>query len=226
MEAIALYYNRELVPEPPATWEELKQIARDLQEAGTVEQAYYLQQGDPYHSYPILSGHGGYIFGRDAQDNYDPTDVGLDTPGGLAYGAELESMIQEGLLRADVDYGAAEIAFHGGEAAMWITGPWALPGMRDSGVDFGVAPIPSMEQDARPFVGVQGFMINSFSPNQLLAETFFALRRHPHPPSAAVRLAAKDLPGLLRGDAIDSPALRTLDFHRAPLGVMDLHVSK
>jgi arabinogalactan oligomer / maltooligosaccharide transport system substrate-binding protein len=171
-EAIALYYNQDLVPEAPATWDELKQIALDLQADGTVDQGFILMQGDPYHSYPILSGHGGYIFGRDADGSYDPSDVGLDSEGGLAYGNELDSMIQEGILRADVDYGTMTSLFYGGRGAMMMTGPWELPNARESGINFAVAPIPAMDETPRPFVGAQGFMISADSPNQLLAQTF------------------------------------------------------
>jgi maltose-binding protein MalE len=59
-----------------------------------------------------------------------------------------------------------------GRAAFWITGPWALGDFRASGINFGVAPIPTMEQTPRPFVGVQGMMVSAFAPNMLLAQTF------------------------------------------------------
>jgi arabinogalactan oligomer / maltooligosaccharide transport system substrate-binding protein len=172
-EAIALYYNTDLVPEAPQTWDELKDTARQLQADGEVEQAYCLQQGDPYHSYPILSGHGGYIFGRDdATGAYDPTDVGLDSDGGVAYANELSDLVEEGLLRTDVDYGACLSLMSEGQAAFWITGPWALGDFREMDINWAVAPIPTMDETPRPFIGVQGMMVNQFSPNALLAQSF------------------------------------------------------
>lgn len=171
-EAIALYYNKDLVPTPPATWDELKEIAKQLQDEGKVEQGYVLQQADPYHSAPIFTGFGGYVFGRDADGNYNPEDVGLDSPGGIAAAKEIESMINTGLLRADVNYEIMMSLFSDGKSAMFMTGPWALPGVRASGVNYGVARIPTMEQTPRPFVGVQGFMVSAFGKNQLLASTF------------------------------------------------------
>src|SRR5687768_7502193 len=78
LEAIALMYNKDLVPTPPTTWEELKTIAKQLQDEKKVDQGYILQSGDPYHAYPIITGFGGYVFGRDAEGNYNPKDVGLD----------------------------------------------------------------------------------------------------------------------------------------------------
>ncbi len=171
-EAIALYYNKDLVPNPPKTWKELKAIAQKLQDDKKVEQGYVLQQADPYHSYPIFSGFGGYIFGRDASGSYDATDLGLDSPGGIAAAKEIESMIKSGLLRADVNYEVMMTLFKEGKSAMFMTGPWALNDVRAAKVNYGVAKIPKMTEAARPFVGVQGFMVSAFGKNQLLAETF------------------------------------------------------
>lgn len=171
-EAIALYYNQDLVPEPPETWEELKDIARSLQEEEGLEQGYVLQEGDPYHTYPLFTGFGGYVFGRDGEGGYDPTDLGLDSPGAIAAAEEIDSMIKEGLLRQDVDYGVMMNLFTSGEAAMFITGPWALNDVRASEVNYAIAKIPMMEETPRPFVGVQGFMVSNFGKNKLLAQTF------------------------------------------------------
>jgi maltose-binding protein MalE len=55
---------------------------------------------------------------------------------------------------------------------MWITGPWALNGIRESEVPYAVSAIPTMTNEPRPFVGSQGFMINAFGVNTLLAQAF------------------------------------------------------
>lgn len=173
-EAIALYYNPEMVATPPTTWEELIQMATDLQadaELG-LEQAYVLQEKDPYHSYPLLSANGGYIFGENADGTYNADDVGLDSEGGLAYGQMIDQMVKDGLLRAGVNYDTMIQLFTTEKSAMFMTGPWALPQIRDSGVPYAVAPIPAGSETARPFVGVQGFMVSAFAPNKELAVSF------------------------------------------------------
>lgn len=56
---------------------------------------------------------------------------------------------------------------------MIITGPWALGDAERAGIDYGFAPIPTIDGgQPRPFVGVQGFMISSFSENKILADMF------------------------------------------------------
>jgi maltose-binding protein MalE len=172
VEAIALYYNKDLVPTPPATWDELKSVAQKLQDEGKVDQAYVLQQDDFYQAYPIISGFGGYIFGQDKDGIYNSADLGLDSPGSLAGAKEIDSMVKAGLLRSDITYNTMIDMFKTGKTAMIMTGPWALPEIRKSGINYGVAKFPRMEKLSRPLVKVVGFMVNKRSKNELIAKTF------------------------------------------------------
>jgi maltose-binding protein MalE len=173
-EAIGVYYNTDLVPELPGTWAEMVELSQQLVEEGNAERGLAIPNGtgDPYHHAPLFTGFGGYVFGLDAAGNYNPEDVGLDSEGGIAAMQELNRLVEADVLNPAVDYGVAENLFHEGKLAIWITGPWALGGIRESGVPYAVAPIPTMSDTPRPFVGSQGFMINAFSVNQLLAQAF------------------------------------------------------
>lgn len=172
VEALALLYNKDLVPTPPKTWEELKSIAKKLQDDKKVDLGFTLQQDSPYHTYPMLTGFGGYIFGKNPDGTYNPKDFGLDSPGTIAFATELDSMVKAGLLKKDVTSPIMEDMFKKGQTAMVINGPWAVKDLRAAKVNFGVANIPTMKETARPFVGVQGFMLSSFGKNKLLAKTF------------------------------------------------------
>lgn len=172
MDNVAFFRNTELVPEAPETWNEVAQIAAELESAGEVELGFVRQEGDPYHFFPIQSAFGGYVFGRTEDGSYDPTDVGIDSPGSIAAAQWLQEMVENGHMKAGVDYDIMHTMFEQGEAAMIVTGPWALPRLRDSGVPYAISDIPEQRSDGRPFIGVQGFMINSFSENKLLAQTF------------------------------------------------------
>lgn len=172
VEAVGVYYNTDVVPELPATWADMVTLAQQLVKDGKVERGLAIPAGDPYHHEALFTGFGGYVFGRDADGNYNPKDVGLDSPGGIKAAQEIDRLVKAGVFDASIDYNAAQNLFTTGKLAMWVTGPWALGTIRKSGVHYAVAPIPPMEQTARPFVGAQGFMINSFSKNLLLAQAF------------------------------------------------------
>lgn len=172
-ENVAFYYNTDLVEEAPATWDEVKELSAQLIEAGN-KYGYLIQAKDPYHFYPIQTAFGGYVFGQDENGAWNPEDVGLNSEGTVAAFQWLDGMYADGLLDpgANIDGGLLLSAFQTGDAAMVISGPWALGGFREAGVPYAIAPIPAAEEPGSPFLGVRGFMINPFSENQLLAQTF------------------------------------------------------
>jgi maltose-binding protein MalE len=173
VENVALYYNTELVPTPPTTWDEVKTMSADLKAAGN-KYGFLIQENDPYHFYPIQTAFGGYVFGVNEDGSWNPQDVGIDSEGTVAAFSWLDGMYADGLL----DRGAAingdlmNAAFQNGDSAMMISGPWNLTAMRDAGVPFAVAKLPAATADAKPFLGVQGFMVSAFSKNAPLAQAF------------------------------------------------------
>jgi maltose-binding protein MalE len=125
---------------------------------------------DAYHFEPILTAHGGYIFGQEGGE-YEACDVGLDSEGGVAALQWIADNIEGGLLNADVSNDTAMQLFEQGQGAMVYTGPWNLNRFREAGIDLGVAPLLAGDAAASPFLGVQGFMVNDYSENKLLAQT-------------------------------------------------------
>ncbi len=86
---------------------------------------------------------------------------------------EFDRLIEDGLLPAGTDYDTVTGLFNAGQVGMIITGPWALADAKSAGIDYGFAPIPTIDGgQPKPFVGVQGFMISSFSENKILADMF------------------------------------------------------
>jgi maltose-binding protein MalE len=175
IENIALIRNVDLVPEAPATFEDLEATALALQADGTVDVPLAVQQdpGDPYHNYPLFSALGGYVFGQNEDGTYNADDVGIDSEGGLAAAQKFADWSNEGLISKDVSYDIMNESFSTGKAPFAITGPWAVGGFTDAGINFVVEPIPPVAGGtAEVFVGVQGFMQSAFSENPDLATTF------------------------------------------------------
>ena len=130
-----------------------------------------LQTADPYHNEPVNTAFGGYIFGT-SDKGYEACDVGLDSEGAIAYLTWLDTMVKAGLLDPNVDGATAETLFKDGKAGCIITGPWNVGPFQEAGVNFTMSAFPKATQDGSPFVGVQGFMINAFSPDKVLAQSF------------------------------------------------------
>ena len=171
VENVAFICNSDLVPTPPTTYDELKTMAKEMQDAGTVKQFFSLMGSDPYHQEPINTAFGGYIFAQ-TETGYDACDVGLDSQGAIDYLTWIDGMVKDGLLSADVDWETAHVLFETGDAACMISGPWSLDRFRTNNINYTINTVPAEAQAGSPFVGVQGFMINAFGPNKVLAQSF------------------------------------------------------
>ncbi|OGO09987.1 MAG: hypothetical protein A2Z66_02655, partial [Chloroflexi bacterium RBG_13_66_10] len=169
-ENLGFFYNTDLVPEPPTTWDEVLEIGRTLKAAGTVQYAIAIG-GDPgYNSFPIQTAFGGYVFGRDETGAWNADDIGLGSEGEIAGVAFMRQAVEEGLMPETTDYDTNHALFETGQIPFLMAGPWALDRIRASGVPYAVAPF--FPDEGAPFLGVQGFMVNPYSENVLLAQAF------------------------------------------------------
>jgi arabinogalactan oligomer / maltooligosaccharide transport system substrate-binding protein len=177
VENVALFRNTDLVPDAPATWDEVTEISRELaanndEDVDTNQYGFVRMEGDPYHFFPIQTAFGGYVFGQNADGSWNPQDVGMDNEGSIAAAQWYADLIDEGLQPPAMDGETMVSWFEDGKAAMIITGPWFLARIRESGVNYAISEIPAQVQAGQPFLGVQGFMINAFSKEPLLAQVF------------------------------------------------------
>jgi arabinogalactan oligomer/maltooligosaccharide transport system substrate-binding protein len=169
-ENLGFFYNTDLVTEPPTTWDEVLEIGSALKAENKVLYAIAIN-GDPgYNSLPIQTAFGGYVFGKDASGALNPDDIGLGSEGEIAAVAWMRQAVVDGLMPETTDLDTSYAMFETGQIPFLMTGPWALDRIRASGVPYAVAPF--FPDDGAPFLGVQGFFVNPFSENALLAQTF------------------------------------------------------
>jgi maltose/maltodextrin transport system substrate-binding protein len=171
IEAVSLIYNKDLVPTPPKSFEEV--IALDKKLSAQGKKAILWDYNNTYFTWPLLAANGGYAFKQKADGTYDPNDTGVNNAGALK-GAELiAKMIKDGVMPKGAGYADMEAAVNQGKVAMMINGPWAWDNLKKSKINFGVAKIPTVAgKKAAPFVGVMGAMVNKSSPNRDIAVEF------------------------------------------------------
>ena len=167
-ENLGFFYNTDLVETPPTTWQEVYDISMDLIDQGLIEYGIVLA-GTSYDAYPWMTSQGGYIFGLDDNGDYDPQDVGVGGEGMIAFGEMALQWVNDGILSDNTDNTTAKSMFLNGQVPFFMNGPWELNNLREAGTPFSIAKFPD---GGAPFLGVQGFMINAFSENILLAEAF------------------------------------------------------
>jgi arabinogalactan oligomer/maltooligosaccharide transport system substrate-binding protein len=168
-ENLGFFYNTDMVSEPPTTWDEVLEIGRELQAAGTALYAIAVAGGPGYNALPVQTAFGGYVFGVDENGAWNPDDIGLDSEGMIEAVAWMAAAAEEGLMPNSFDYDTGMELFQTGQIPFIMAGPWALDQIRASGVPYAVTTFPD---DGAPFLGVQGFLVNPFSENVLLAQAF------------------------------------------------------
>lgn len=174
LEAIALIYNKDYVPAAPKTVEEMIKIAKQIDaEFAREVRGLVFPVTTFYYAVPFIFGYGGYVF-KDTPTGLNVKDIGLANEGAIKGARLIKRFVDEKIIDPADNYQIMDSMFKEGKAAMIINGPWAIKDYRDAGIDYGVALIPDMEPGlvAKPFVGVQGFMVNSKSANKLLALEF------------------------------------------------------
>lgn len=160
MEAIALFYNTDLVKEAPKDWDSFLTIAK--------KDGFMFNVKEPYFSFGFIAGNGGYIF-KDKGGGLDIKDIGLGNAGAIAGMQMVKDMIHTWkLMPKDVDYEIPKGKFQAGKLAFWLTGSWEVTGLQEAKVPFAVAPMPDMAagKPFRPFVGVQTGFVSKESKNQ------------------------------------------------------------
>ncbi|REK74921.1 maltose ABC transporter substrate-binding protein [Paenibacillus paeoniae] len=161
VETYALFYNKALIPEAPKTFEEIVEFAKTFNEPKSNKYALMWEVGNFYFNYPFIST-GGYVYGDNGQNK---DDIGLNNEGavaGMEFYGSLKNILP--MNSGDITYDIKKGLFTGGTLALDINGPWTIADYRNEGIDFGVAPLPSINgKPASSFSGIKAWYVNSFS---------------------------------------------------------------
>ncbi|MFQ1023046.1 maltose/maltodextrin ABC transporter substrate-binding protein MalE [Avibacterium paragallinarum] len=170
IESLSLIYNKDLIKSPPRTWEEIRELDKTLKAQG--KNAIMWNLAEPYFTWPVVAANGGYAFKFD-NGRYNPQDIGVNNAGSQQGLQFVVNLVKDKVINPDMDYSVAEASFNKGETALTINGPWSWGNIEKSGINYGVAVLPTLNGNpSKPFVGVLSAAINAASPNQDLAVEF------------------------------------------------------
>lgn len=215
-------YNKALMTEVPATMEDLYEFAK----ANTKDGKYgFLALWDNfYFAHAPIGGNGGYVFGE-KDGALNPQDLGLNNEGAVK-GTEYiqkwyaEKLFPNGIV-GESGGSAMDGLFNEGNVASVMNGPWAFGGMKDAGIDFGVAPFPKFADGTpmKTFMGVKGWHVSSYSKNQEWATKFLefitndenAKYRFEQTNEVPTNVALVDDPAIAENEGAKAVALQTQD---------------
>jgi len=166
VETITLFYNTDKLSTPPATWDELLTDAKD--NGGIKFDAKSI-----YYDYGFVRAFDGYIFNWE-NNSYNVADIGLGNSGAIQAYQYIQKLVDEGFISSDITFDIARGSFENGETAFYIGGPWDVSAFSSAGLNFAVAPMPTLND--KPFttpVGTQVAFVSAKSKKQNTVWEFY-----------------------------------------------------
>ncbi|WP_094763106.1 sugar ABC transporter substrate-binding protein [Bacillus andreraoultii] len=180
VETTVLFYNKNIVSEDklPKSLDEWYDLSKKLTDGtnygflALFDQIYYAQG--------IMSGYGGYIFGKDDNGGFNANDIGLNNKGAIEAANYFSKFYKDGIFPAGIigeqGINVLDSLFSEGKAAAVISGPWNVEPFAKAGINFGIVELPLLPngEHMSSFVGVKSYNVSSYSKNPELAEKLVA----------------------------------------------------
>lgn len=176
IEALVLFYNKDLISNAPETFDDLEALSKDSKyDDGDNNVGFLAKWTDLYFTYGLLAGYGGYIFG---DNGTNPQDIGLNNDGaveGIAYATDwFQNVWPKGMLDVTANSDLITDYFTSGKTAAVISGPWDASAYKDAGINIGVTKIPTLKNgnDYASFGGGKAWVVSNFATDKDLAQDF------------------------------------------------------
>lgn len=182
VETRLIYYRTDLAEEagfsePPGTWEELKQMAQGMVDAGA-EVGLALQPGGTgaWQTFmPFAWQAGGGIMDENNESFILDSEANVEA---IEY---YDSYFTDGLAPTSLEPGALEQGFIDGSIGAFISGPWHIGLLEDQGIEEGVWGLAHMPENeaGTSFVGGSNMVVFSGSENKPGAWAFIEYLMRP-----------------------------------------------
>lgn len=170
----AIYYNKDMFdakkveyPKAGWTWDELHQKAKTLSDSKTGDIGYALPgKPDPY-DFEM------FAWGNDASYSTDDGKLSgaLDSEKSIQVFDDFQGMLKDESAIATEGDGSTEM--ESGKVGMFVTGSWSLEPLKDAGINYGLAEIPSRNgNEGVSIISSSGLAMSKYSKNKEAAFEF------------------------------------------------------
>ena len=174
IETYALFYNKDLLPEAPKTWNEVEAFAKTWNDKSQNKYALVWGVGNAYFNYIFMSGFGAPLFGANGNDPKQHNVNSKNAIDGLTYFQGLRKKMLD-VPSGDISGDFCNSSFTEGKAAMIITGPWKIADFSKTSLNYGIAPIPvfpGMTNPPASFSGLRLAFVSAYANHPEAAQDF------------------------------------------------------
>lgn len=156
---LCLIYNKDLIPQPPQSINELIALKEKLPKSNDRSARYVLTWNfiEPFFFIPFIGGYGGWIMDEENRPTLD--NEATVKAAQLIY--DLRNKYQ--VIPKEADYEFANQLFKDGYAAMIINGPWSFSTYTDNNMNIGITRIPMIDETGlwpTPMISPLGYSLN------------------------------------------------------------------
>lgn len=176
-ETYALFYNKKLIRENevPKSWTDLVTWVQNFNKEHPGQKGFVMDVTNAYYSILFATANDNRLYGESGTDGSHPNMNTVSAKNGMKFFQSLNKAL--GLNNVELSTSACDGMFASGNAAMHITGLWNVNSFEKSGLDFGVATLPSLPGESKPassFSGTRGMFVSAFSKHPKEAADFAA----------------------------------------------------
>ena len=178
VETLVMFYNKDLLKKPFDTMDEYFDYSKKIHQENEEQYGLLAKFDTLYYVFGLLHSYGAYVFGEDPDGNLNAEDIGLANDGavmGMEYVKKFyDHKVFPSSTIGDQGLTVMDDIFIAGKAAAIINGPWALEPYKNSGITYGISPLPVLP-NGRPmssFLGVKGYVVSTWARDHELAEAF------------------------------------------------------
>lgn len=174
VETYALFYNKDIIPNPPKTWEEVFEFAKTWTDKSKNKYAIAWPVTDAYYDFLFYAGYGAQLFGPNGDDRHQHN---LNSPEAIK-GVQFFQQVRKQILdvpSGDMTGDFVKSSFQEGTIPMVLGGPWDIAVYKEAGVNFGITTLPILpgaKDVPASFSGIRLAVVSAYSENPEEAKKF------------------------------------------------------
>lgn len=174
VETYALFYNKDIIPNPPKTWEEVFEFAKTWTDKSKNKYAIAWPVTDAYYDFMFYAGYGAQLFGPNGDDRHQHNLNSPEAVKGVQFFQQVRKQILD-VPSGDMTGDFVKSSFQEGTIPMVLGGPWDIAVYKEAGVNFGITTLPILpgaKDVPASFSGVRLAVVSAYSENPEQAKKF------------------------------------------------------
>ena len=174
VETYALFYNKDIIPNPPKTWEEVFVFAKTWTDKSKNKYAIAWPVTDAYYDFLFYAGYGAQLFGPNGDDRHQHNLNSPEAVKGVQFFQQVRKQILD-VPSGDMTGDFVKSSFQEGTIPMVLGGPWDIAVYKEAGVNFGITTLPILpgaKDVPASFSGVRLAVVSAYSENPEQAKKF------------------------------------------------------